>query len=56
MPNELMELIAALHQQTSAVTRLAQSNEALVQAMIESEGIDSGDMSAPATYLNGTGQ
>ena len=52
-PEGLSLLIAAMTKQTEAITRLAQSNEMLVQAMIDSEGMDSGDMSSSSAYLNG---
>ena len=46
------ELIAAMKEQTAAINRLAQSNEALVQAMIDSEGMDSQELGL-SSYLNG---
>ena len=38
LADSLTLLIAALHEQTAAINRLAISNEALVQAMAEAEG------------------
>lgn len=50
--DSLTLLIAALHEQTAAINRLASSNEALVQAMAESED---GDPDAePRTYMDGS--
>lgn len=51
IPAGIGELVKAIGAQTEAVTRLAVSNEALVQAMIESEGMD--EDFPPRTYLNG---
>lgn len=49
--DSLTLLIAALHEQTSAINRLACSNEALVQAMAEADGMDD----APSTsYMDGS--
>lgn len=50
----LSKLIQAMTEQTAAISRLAQSNEALVQAMAENEGIDDDDQGLSPTYLNGT--
>lgn len=46
------QLIAAMQAQTQAINRLAQSNEALVQAMIDSEGMPS-DEGQSTAYLSG---
>lgn len=51
IPAGIGELVKVIGVQTEAVTRLAMSNEALIQAMIESEGMDE-DL-PPRTYLNG---
>lgn len=40
----LIQLVQELKAQTAAITRLARSNEALVQAMAEAEGMDEGAM------------
>ena len=37
----MLALVQEMRQQTAAANRLAQSNEALVQAMAEAEGVDS---------------
>lgn len=50
--DSLTLLIAALHEQTAAINRLAASNEMLVQAM--SEGGDMGDDVPPTQYLDGS--
>ena len=47
----LTPLLQALSAQTAAINRLAASNEALVQAMCESEGMD--DLPS-STYLDGS--
>lgn len=48
----LIPLLTALAKQTEAINRLAQSNEMLVQAMADSEGMDPEDR--PVTVgLNG---
>lgn len=49
----LPELIRAIQDQTKAITRLAQSNEMLVQAMIESEGLGDQEIQLQ-TFLDGT--
>lgn len=46
----LEDLISAIHQQTMAISALAQSNQALVQAMAEAED----EEGEPTTYLDGT--
>ena len=51
-PEGLSELIAAMKEQAAAINRLAKSNEALVQAMIDSEGMDNPEPGA-SSYLNG---
>lgn len=43
-------LLEALTQQTAAINRLAASNEMLVQAMAEDQGMDDPE---PTTYLSG---
>lgn len=50
--DSLTLLIAALHEQTAAINRLAASNEMLVQAM--AEGGDMGDDLPPTQYLDGS--
>lgn len=50
--DSLTLLISALHEQTAAINRLAASNEALVQAMCEAEGMD--DPPDAGTYMDGT--
>lgn len=47
----LTPLIDALSAQTEAINRLAQSNEALVKAMIESEGQDDAEDTGGYTSL-----
>lgn len=49
----LVELIEALQEQTKAVQALANSNQALVQAMAEMEGVEDEDC-LPGTYLDGS--
>lgn len=49
--DSLTLLIAALHEQTAAINRLAQSNEMLVHAMAEGDGMDD---PAPTTYMDGS--
>ena len=49
---DLSALIAALSAQTEALNRLAASNEALVEAMTDSEGMDPEDR-PPTVGLNG---
>lgn len=49
----LVELIEALQEQTRAVQALASSNQALVQAMAEMEGVEDED-AQPTTYLDGS--
>lgn len=50
----IAKLVQAMHLQTQAINRLAASNEALVQAMAEAEGSDTGDVpTLPARGLNG---
>lgn len=48
----LIPLLTALTKQTDAINRLAQSNEMLVQAMAEGEGIEPEDR-PPTVGLNG---
>jgi hypothetical protein len=50
-PASLDALIAALHQQTQAINRLASSNEALIRAMAEADP-DEDDL--PEAYLDGS--
>lgn len=50
--DSLTLLISALHEQTAAINRLAASNEGLIQAMCESEGME--DLPDPGTYMDGT--
>lgn len=50
--HDLTPLVQAIGNQVAAINRLAASNEALVQAMAESEGVDTDDM-APRVGLNG---
>ena len=45
------DLVNALHQQTSAIQALADSNAALILAMAEA---DDDEESGPAHYLDGT--
>lgn len=54
--DQVSELIEAIRQQTGAITRLADSNAALVAAMADAEGADEvdGDEREPDTYLDGT--
>lgn len=47
----IAKLIQAMHLQTQSISRLAASNEMLVQAMAESEGVD--DQRIPSVGLNG---
>ena len=47
----LMALTQEMRQQTSAIDRLAQSNEMLVQAMAEGDGMDDVE---PSTYMDGS--
>lgn len=47
----MLALVQEMRQQTAATNRLAQSNEALVQAMAES---DDGQDDEPNTYLDGS--
>jgi hypothetical protein len=49
-PASLDALIAALHQQTQAINRLADSNQALIRAMAEADP----DEEDPDTYLDGS--
>jgi len=49
-PASLDALIAALHQQTQAINRLASSNEALIRAMAEADP----DEDDHDTYLDGS--
>ncbi len=49
----LIRLIGAVVEQTAAIYRLASSNEALVQAMAQSEGMADDD-AQPGAYLNGS--
>lgn len=51
LPLGIAMLIQAMHNQTQAISRLAASNEALVQAMAEAEGNDPGD--APVLHVRG---
>lgn len=52
VPDEsFAQLIAAMQAQTQAINRLAQSNEALVQAMIEDAGYE--DSQPPSVGLSG---
>jgi len=51
IPAGISELVQEMRTQSAALNRLAASNEALIQAMIESEGMDE-DL-PPRTYLNG---
>ena len=44
------QLLSALIAQTAAINRLAASNEMLVQAMVEDQGMDEAPVT---TYLNG---
>lgn len=44
-------LVAAIRDQITAINRLAESNQALVQAIAEGDGMD--DM-APTTYMDGS--
>lgn len=50
--SEHEQLLRALIAQTDAIHRLAASNEALVQAMAEAEGLDAEDL-PPTLGLNG---
>lgn len=50
--DSLTLLIAALHEQTAAINRLASSNEALVQAM--AEGDDQDPDAEPRVYMDGS--
>lgn len=50
----IAKLVQALHLQTQAINRLATSNEALVQAMAETDDAGQGDTeTAPRVGLNG---
>lgn len=52
VPAGMADLVAVMRAQTEAISRLAASNEALVQAMAEAEGVEPWDV--PATVgLNG---
>lgn len=52
MPAGMADLVSVMRAQAEAISRLAASNEALVQAMAEAEGVDPDDV--PATVgLNG---
>lgn len=47
----MLALVQEMRHQTAATNRLAQSNEALVQAMAESDDMDD---RAPAHYMDGS--
>lgn len=49
---QFAQLIEAIKANTDAITQLAQSNAALIQAMAEAEGLDEGE--EPSVYLDGT--
>ncbi|NWN92284.1 hypothetical protein HLV39_12360 [Marinobacter adhaerens] len=51
--DQVSELIEAIRQQTEAITRLADSNAALVAAMADADEVDS-DEREPDRYLDGT--
>ena len=51
--HDLMPLVDAITKQTEAIQKLADSNEALIQAMAEAEGLDEDDRE-PGTYLDGS--
>jgi len=51
---QIAQLIEAISQQTAALTRLADSNAALVAAMSEGDDSDMDDESAPCSYLDGS--
>lgn len=50
----LSQLIQAMTEQTAAISRLAQSNEALVQAMAEDVRMSDDAEGIAPIYLNGT--
>jgi hypothetical protein len=50
----LEELAEAIRQQTAAITRLADSNAALVAAMAEVDQVDEDGGQVPDTYLDGS--
>lgn len=52
-PNDSAALIAALHEQTQAINRLADSNQQVIDYLLsqEAEGLD-GDGSGAAPYLD----
>ncbi|PZP97184.1 MAG: hypothetical protein DI587_18570 [Variovorax paradoxus] len=50
----IAKLVRAMHLQTQAISRLAASNEALVQAMAEADNAGQGDTETPPRVgLNG---
>jgi hypothetical protein len=52
-PTETAALVAALHEQTQAINRLADSNQQVIDYLLsqEAEGLD-GDGSSAAPYLD----
>jgi len=48
------QLIEVMHKQAAAITRLADSNAALVSAMAEGDDSDMSDESVPGAYLDGS--
>jgi hypothetical protein len=53
--DSLILLIAALHEQTAAISRMAQSNEALAQAIVLAMAEEQGmDETPSGTYMDGT--
>lgn len=50
VPAGMSELVQEMRAQSAAINRLAASNEMLVQAMAEDQGMDEPE---PATYLSG---
>tara|TARA_R110000850_G_scaffold264606_1_gene393779 strand:+ start:21217 stop:21387 length:171 start_codon:yes stop_codon:yes gene_type:complete len=53
MDDSMADLVDAIRQQTAAIQQLAESNAALIQAMVEAEGMDDEDR-GPTTYLDGS--
>ncbi|BCB06783.1 hypothetical protein HHSLTHF2_06730 [Vreelandella venusta] len=51
-PADMRALVAALHEQTQAINRLADSNQQVIDYLFsqEAEGLDDGG--APSTYLD----
>lgn len=52
--DQMTQLIEAIRQQTAAITRLADSNAALVAAMADVDQMDDEEGQVPDTYLDGS--